>query len=167
MTGSIGALGPSGYGLLGQLISDSTSISNRLNTLTEQASSGLVSQTYAGLGAGAAVSLNLNPQLAAMQTWRNNIDQATGTMQVTQGAMTQLQSIASTFMADTNNLNGLNPTEVDSVAANARAALTQVAGLLDTQDGNVYVFGGQDTSNPPVPSPDIPRSCENPKIRIG
>ena len=30
----------------------------------------------------------------------------------------------------------------------------QVAELLDTQDGNTYVFAGQDTTNPPVPDPD-------------
>jgi flagellar hook-associated protein 3 FlgL len=154
MSGSISGIGPSGYGVLGQMISDSTTINNRLNTLTEQASSGLISQTYAGLGSGAAVSLNLNPQLIAMQTWQTNIGQATGTMQVTQTVMTQLQSIASAAVADTNNLNNVNPTEVDSIAANARSALTQVAGLLDTQDGGVYIFGGQDSSNPPVPSPD-------------
>lgn len=151
MSGGIG--GPTSYGILGQLIYDSASVSSRLGTLTEQASSGMVSQTYAGLGAGATVSLNLNPQLAAMQTWQDNIGQATGTMKVTQAAMTQLQSIASTFVASTNNLNTSNSSEVDSVAANAREALSQVAGLLDTRDGDTYVFGGQDTANPPVPSP--------------
>ena len=45
-------------------------------------------------------------------------------MQVTQTAMTQIQHIAATFVADIPNLNGLNPSEVDSVAANARSALS-------------------------------------------
>ena len=75
-------------------------------------------------------------------------------MQVTQTAMTQIQQIAATFVADIPNLNGLESTEVDSVAAQANAALQQVADLLDTQDGSSYVFGGQDSANPPVPSPD-------------
>lgn len=154
MSGSIGGGAPTAYGLLGQMISDSVSVRNRLDTLTGQASSGLVSQTYAGLGASASVSLDLNPQLSAMQTWKGNIDQATGNMQVTQTAMTQVQSIAATFFANMNNLNGLNSSTVDSVAASARDALTQVAGLLDTQNGGVYVFAGQDSGNPPVPSPD-------------
>ncbi len=154
MSGSIGGLTQSGYGIIDQLTANSTTLRQQVNILTEQASSGLVAPTYAGLGTGAAVALDLNPQLTALQTWQTNIGRATATMQVTQTAMTQLQSIASTFFADTNNLNGLNPSEVDSVAANARAALTQVAGLLDTQDGNTYVFGGQDSANPPVPAPD-------------
>jgi flagellar hook-associated protein 3 FlgL len=153
MSSSISATG--GYGMLSTLIANAAAVHQQLDTLTEQASTGMVAQTYAGLGgAGAAVSLDLNPQLNAIQTTQNNINQATGSMQVTQTAMTQIQSIASQFVADMPKLNNLNTTETDSVAADARQALTQVAGLLDSQDGSGnYVFGGQDSSNPPVPSP--------------
>lgn len=150
MTSAIGT----GYGILPTLIANSTSVHQQLDTLTEQASTGLVAQTYAGLGGEASVSLNLNPQLTALQTYQNDIGQATGSMAVTQTAMTQIQQIASTFAADIPNLNGLNASEVDSIAAQARTALQEVAGLLDTQDGSNYVFGGQDSANPPVPSPD-------------
>ncbi len=144
----------SGYGLLPTLIANSTSVHQQLDMLTEQASTGLVAQSYAGLGGEASVSLNLNPQLTALQTYQSNIGQATGSMQVAQTAMTQIQKIAATFASDMPNLNGLNPSEIDSIAAQANAALQQVAGLLNTQDGNNYVFGGQDTANPPVPAPD-------------
>ena len=51
-------------------------------------------------------------------------------------------------------MDGVNASAVDSIAASARDALSQVASLLDTQDGGVYVFAGQDTANPPVPDPD-------------
>jgi flagellar hook-associated protein 3 FlgL len=144
----------SGYGILPTLIANSTSVHQQLDTLTEQASTGLVSQTYAGLGGGASISLNLNPQLTALQTYQNDIGQATGSMSVTQTAMTQIQQIAANFVADIPNLSGLYPSEIDSIAAQANAALQQVAGLLDTKDGSNYVFGGQDSANPPVPSPD-------------
>ncbi len=143
-----------GYGILGTLIANSTAVHQQLDTLTEQASTGLVSQTYAGLGSGARISLDLNPQLSALTAAQTNINQATGSMQVTQAAMTQIQHIAATFASDMPNLNNVNSQEVDSIAANARQALTQLANLLDTQDGNNYVFGGQDSSNPPVPSPN-------------
>ena len=129
------------------------SVHQQLDTLTEQASTGLVSQTYAGLGGGeAGVSLDLNPQINTLQAYQNNINQATGSMQVTQTAMTQIQQIASTFADDIPNLSGVDSSEVDSIAAQANAALQQVATLLNTQDGTDYVFAGQDTSNPPVPS---------------
>jgi flagellar hook-associated protein 3 FlgL len=153
MSTTIGGTG-AGYGILGTLIANSTAVHQQLDTLTEQVSTGLVSQTYAGLGSGAGISLDLNPQLHALSTAQTNINQATGSMQVTQTAMTQIQQIAATFVSGMPNLNNVNPQEVDSIAANAQQALTQVANLLDTQDGSNYVFGGQDSSNPPVPSPN-------------
>lgn len=144
----------SGYGILPTLIANSASVHQQLDTLTQQVSTGLVSQTFAGLGAQASVALNLSPQITALQTYQTNIGQATGSMQVTQTAMTQIQQIAATFAADIPNLNGLNSSEVDSVAAQAKDALRQVADLLNTKDGNNYVFSGQDSANPAVPSGD-------------
>ncbi len=156
MSGSVGGLGGSsavGFGFNAALVTNAGNVHQQLDTLTEQASTGLVAQSYAGLGAGASVSLNLNPELSALQTYQNNISQASGNLQVTQSAMTQIQQIAATFVADIPSLTGVTGS-VDNVAANARSALTQVADLLDTQNGDVYVFGGQDSANPPVPNPD-------------
>jgi flagellar hook-associated protein 3 FlgL len=149
-----GTIGQTGFGLLSQLLVGSDNVTQRLDTLTQQASNGLIANTYAGLGAGAMVSLNLHPQIAAVQTQQKNIDAATGRLSVTQTAMTQLQSIASTFLANLNNLPGTAGSETATIATSARSALVQVANLLDTQDGNTYVFAGQDSLNPPVPNPD-------------
>jgi flagellar hook-associated protein 3 FlgL len=148
-----GVPGFSDYGMLGSLIAQSASVRQKLDQLTNQASSGLVGNSYAGLGAGAPVSLNLRPQIATLQAWQSNVDAATGRMSVAQSAMTQIQSIASNFYAQLNNVGGVNASAVDGIAASARDALSQVASLLDTQDGGVYVFAGQDTANPPVPDP--------------
>lgn len=153
MSGSIGGVG-GGFNLIQQLIADGASVRTQINSLTAQVSTGLVSTTYAGLGDGAAVALDLNPQLDNLKTWQANITQATGVMTVTQTAMTRVQSVASTFFAATNNLNGLNPSQVDSVAASARSALQDLANLLDTKDGSVYAFAGADSGNAPVPNPD-------------
>src|ERR1700733_10399589 len=142
------------YGQMSNLISDNATVKQKLDQLTTQISSGLVSNTYAGLGTGAAVSLNLQPQIASLQTWQANINQAASGMQVTQTAMTQIQQIASNFLAQTNNLEGTDSSEVDSIAAPAPQAVVKVSGLLDPKDGNTYVFAGQDMSNPPVPQPD-------------
>lgn len=151
---AIGTASLSNYGLLGSLTSDSNTIQQRLDTLTQQASTGSVATTYAGLGSGASVSLDLNPEIANLQTWQANINAATGTMDVAQTAMTQIQQIASNLFSQLDSLQGTDGSEVDSVAASARDALTEVANLLDTTDGTTYVFGGADSSNPPVPDPD-------------
>lgn len=155
MSGSIAGAGVTGYGLLGRLIADSANQRQRLDTLTAQASSGKIADTYAGLGSGAAVSLNLRPAIANIVVWQGNIDTATGRLGATQAAMTQIQSIVADFRAQLNNLNGLSGAmNVDTIAAKARSALAQVGNLLDTQVGGIYVFAGQDTANPPVPNPD-------------
>jgi flagellar hook-associated protein 3 FlgL len=147
-------VGPSDYGMLGKLIANASSVKQRLDTLTNQASTGLIGDTYAGLGTGASVSLDLRPQMANVQTWQNNVDASTGRMAVTQSAMANIQSIAASFYAQLNTVDGVNASAVDSIAASARDALSQVASQLDTQNGGVYVFAGQDTGNAPVPDPD-------------
>lgn len=155
MTGNITWTGgPSDYGMMSGLISGCQSVKQKLDTLTNQASTGLVGVTYAGLGTGAPVSLDLSPQIANMQTWQNNVNTANAQMDVAQSSLSSIESIAANFYAQLNNMQGADSSEIDSVAANAQQALTQVAGLLDAQDGGAYVFAGQDTGNAPVPNPD-------------
>ena len=144
----------SSYGALSQLVGDSASIRQTLETLNQQAATGRIADSYAGLGAGARTSLDLRPLIAHQQTWQTGIDAATGRMQVAQTAMTQIQQVASSLYAQLNSLNGLNPQSIDTIAASARQSLQQVAGLLDSKDGDTYVFAGQDGGNPPVPNPD-------------
>jgi flagellar hook-associated protein 3 FlgL len=149
-----GALSGIGFPVLGQLAAGLDQIKQNFDTLTEQASSGLISNTYAGLGGTAPVALSLAPQIADLQTAQNNIAAASGPAQVTQTAMTQIQSIAANLLAEMPTLQGVDSSAIDSVAASARSDLATVADLLDTQYDGVYVFAGQDTANPPVPDPD-------------
>jgi flagellar hook-associated protein 3 FlgL len=146
--------GPSDYGLMNTLVAQSASVKQKLDTLTNQASSGLVGTTYAGLGTGASTSLDLRPQIANMQTWQNNVNAATGTISAAQSALGSVESIASNFYSQLNNMEGVNSSEIDTIATSAQNALKDVAGLLDTQVGGAYVFAGQDSGNAPVPDPD-------------
>ena len=153
MSGAIGGLDGFGGGVGGTLMADSTAIKQRLDTLLQQAGSGYLADTYAGLGGGATVSLDLTPQIAAQQAWSSGIDTATAHMQVAQTALKQISAIASTFYADATALTNGAPAQVDSTAQAAQQALQQVAGLLNTTDGGTYVFAGQDSGNAPVPNP--------------
>ena len=141
------------YSTLGLLISDNASVKTQLDKLTEQVSTGYVADSYGGLGSAAQSALDLSPQIASLTSQRTAIGVATGQLGVTQSALSQLATIASTFAADTNSLNGISTTSIDSVAAAAKQALSQVASLLDTTDGSVYVFAGTDSTNPPIPDP--------------
>lgn len=136
------------------LIQGSQQIKKSFDTLTQQASTGLISQTWSGLGNGAPVALSLGPRIASLRAARSNIDSASGPIDVAQTAMKQIQSIASDLLAQLPKLNGVNPGQVDTVAAKARGNLLDLAGLLNSQYGDVYVFAGEDSANPPVPSPD-------------
>jgi len=106
MSSGISMIGVTGFAPFGQLIANAEATHTRLNNLTNQASTGLIANNYAGLGSGSSVSLNLRPQIANLQTWQNNVDAATGRMSVTQSALTQIQSIASNFYAQLNNVQG-------------------------------------------------------------
>ncbi len=142
-----------GYGLLSTLAQDSAAIQSQLSVATQQAATGKVSNTYAGLGAAARVSLDLRPQIAHQTTWSANIDAVSARLSVTQSALTAINQVAADFYAKMPSLNGLMAGAGAAVAAQARTALEQVAGLLNSKVGDTYVFAGQDTANPPVPDP--------------
>jgi flagellar hook-associated protein 3 FlgL len=141
------------YSTLGLLIADNASVKTQLDQLTEQISTGFVADSYGGLGASAQTALDLGPQLNTLTEQQTAIGAVSGQLGVTQTALSQIASIASTFAADTVNLNGIDPASVDSTAASATLALQQLAGILDTNDGDDFVFAGTDSANPPVPDP--------------
>lgn len=141
---------PATYGLLQQLINSGDAVQSQMATLVTQASTGLVSSTYAGLGSEAATSLTLNQELAQNQTWLSNITSAQTNISLTQSAMTTLSKIASSISAALDNIT---PNGIATLATQAQNDLQQVASILDTQNGGNYLFAGQDSANPPVPNP--------------
>ncbi len=140
-------------GFLARLAGNSATVRRQLETAQEQQATGKVSSTYAGLGAGARTSLSVRPAVEHVAVWQRNIDATTGRLAVTQGALTQISSIAADFFAKTNALTQIG-TPADVIAGQARDALKQVSELLNTRDGDVYVFAGEDTANPPLPDTD-------------
>jgi len=150
MSGTINP--PSESALLARLSDNSAAVRRQLDTATTQAATGRVAETYAGLGSGAKLSLDLRPQVTHAAAWQANIDGATGRLGVAQSALSSISTIAANFYAKAGTLNGLVPSEADSIAASARVALEQVGQLLNSKYGGVYVFAGQDTANPPLPS---------------
>ncbi len=149
-----GAISGQLYGPMTQIIENSAATRARLDQLTEQSSTGLISQTYSGLGAGAAQTvLSVAPQIATANAQIAAINATVGPMTVQQNALTQISSLTSGIVAQLSSLSTLDSAGVSTVTQAAQQALVQVATLLDTQDGGVYVFGGQDSGEPPVPDP--------------
>lgn len=149
MSGSISSSGDSA--LLARLIDNSASVRRQLDTATTQSATGRIAESYSGLGVGAKTSLDLRPQVTHATAWQTNIDGAAGRLGVAQSALSSISTIAADFFAKSGAINGLNPSEADSIAASARVALERVGQLLNSKAGDVYVFAGQDTGNPPLP----------------
>ena len=151
----IGSINGQNYGPMTQIINNAAATLQQLNTLTEQSSSGLISQTYAGLGGGAAQTvLSVSPQISSANAQISAINAATGPMTVQQNALTEISSITANVVSQLSGLNGLDTQGATAITTAAQQALVQVASLLDTKDGDVYVFGGQDSGEPPIADPD-------------
>jgi flagellar hook-associated protein 3 FlgL len=149
-----------GAGTLQQLIEQAAATKSRLDQLTTQASSGYIATTYAGVdaasgGAGATQSsLALGGQIASLTSTVSNINAATGRMGIQQTALANISSVASGVLSALQSVDPINPQSLAVVASSAQLALVQVANMLDTKDGNVYVFGGQNSNEPPIPNPN-------------
>lgn len=142
-------------GLLAQLVSDNKATQAQLDKLTEQTSSGLVSQTYGGLGTSASVAINLSPQLDEISSWQTNISMASTTLSVSQSVLGQISSIVSTFSSSTLGTDMETASGAQSLATEASQALTQVVSLLNTSSGGQYTFAGTDSSNPPISTSEL------------
>jgi flagellar hook-associated protein 3 FlgL len=145
--------GSSYYGLLGALVADSQTAQQQVDLLTQETASGLISNSFSGLSSGSKLSLDLSTEIAHDNAWESNIGQADSMISITQTTMNQIGSIASNFNGLIDSLTGADPAAIDAVAGQAKTALQQVAGLLDSSDAGQYIFSGQDTGNPPIPNP--------------
>ncbi len=135
---------------LARLTRESSVIKTQLDTLTTQASTGLVSQRFGGLGSAAQLSLDLRPQISRIDSFTQNIGVANTKLSVTDSTLGQLQTIAQTFLTGTYQMSATTPQGVDTMASQAKSALGQVEALLNTQVGQNYIFTGEDTSRPPL-----------------
>jgi len=151
MSGTISGMG---FPALGQLLADLTQTKKRFDLLTQQAASGLISNTWSGLNDTAPIALDLGPRIDNLKVTQSNIASASGPAGVTQSAMKQIGSIAANLLAQMPNLANFNASGIDTIAASARNDLAEVGDLLNSQYGGDYVFAGQDSSNPPVPNAD-------------
>ena len=144
----------SDYSFMARLLNNSGTVRDQLEQAQEQVASGYVSNSYSGLGTQARTALSLAPVIAHQTAYGQNIDAAQGRLDVTQSSMTAISGIAAKFYASVNTYNPGDQTSVQSLAADAKSALQQIGDLLNAKSGDIYVFSGKDTSNPPVPNTD-------------
>ncbi|MGU3287329.1 flagellin [Methylobacterium mesophilicum] len=125
-------------------------LKNQLNDLSNQLSSGKVSQTYGGLGTGRSTALAAQATLSALDGYATGITAAQTRTNLAVTSLTQVATLGTTARAALNN--GLQSVAVNSTAGRS-LALANLQTALDTLNqsaaGN-YLFGGGDTTTQPV-----------------
>lgn len=148
MSQSISALGAVGRPLAGTLL-----IRDRLDVVSRQVSTGLVSETYGGLSANASKSISIRAEMARREAYGNAIEFAELRLRTMQPALERIGELASDLAADA--LAAVTRTVgIGVVAEEARSALIEMMSLLNSEVGNEFVFGGTDSTRPPVPNAD-------------
>jgi len=125
-------------------------LKNQLNDLSNQLSSGKVSQTYGGLGTGRSTALAAQATLSALNGYGAGITAAQTRTSLAVTSLTQVAKLGTDARTALNN--GLQ-----SVAANTTAgrsiALANLQTALDTLNQSAagsYLFGGRDATTQPV-----------------
>ncbi len=131
-----------------------TGITNQLDTLSQELSSGQAAQTYSGLGSQAGVVLALNGQLSALNGYSTTASTVGTTLTMAQSVLTQLGNSSSAIVQSINgqgtfNLDNNGQTTTQTAAA---SQLDQILSLLNTQVGDNYIFSGSAPNQPSVAS---------------
>ena len=133
---------------------NATQLRDRITVLGEQISTGRKGKTYAAVGSDAPKAIDLRGEIGRRETYQTTINQTLSKIRVSQNVLDRIGAIAEKFTANTAKLlGGAKPEEIQIQAAQAEAAMAEVATLLNEQFAGEYLFGGSDSRNPPIPNP--------------
>ena len=141
-----------GSSVLGQSVQN---INNQLTNLSTELSTGVKSQTYAGMGVNEGFAIAARAQLSnisAFTTTMTNVNTIisaanTGLQSLSQTA----KSVQSSAAATPQNLGSSGQTIAQQ---NAQSQLSSIVGILNTQVGDRYIFSGSAINTPAVASAD-------------
>lgn len=144
-----------GISLTSRIDLNTIMLRDRMAQLGDQISTGRKGNSYAALGTEAPKAMDLRAEIGRRETYQNMIGQTLSKVQVTQNVLNRLGAIAERFAASSTKLMGAaKPEEIQIQAGQAKAALVEVASLLNEEYAGEHLFGGADTHNPPIPNPN-------------
>jgi len=144
-----------GINLTGRIDLNAIMLRERLTLFGEQISTGRKGSSYAALKTEAPKSMDLRAEILRRDAYQNTIGQTLSRIQITQDVLDRIGAIAEKFTAGTAKLMGATkPEEIQIQAGQARAALVEVANLLNEKYNGEYLFGGSNIHEPPIPDPD-------------
>jgi flagellin-like hook-associated protein FlgL len=127
----------------------------RLDDLQRQLATGRKADSYAGLGLGRSLTVGLNNQLAMLGSFDDTINQVGVRLALAQTTLSQIGDI--TRDAKTAAMNSPFDPDASGQTSDQRTAANQLdllVGLLNTDDGERYLFAGRTSDQVPVESPD-------------
>src|SRR6266478_10246518 len=141
-----------GSSVLGQSVQN---INNQLTNLSTELSTGVKSQTYAGMGVNEGFAVAARAQLSNISAFTTTM---TNVNTIISAANTALQSLSQTASsvqssaaATPQNLTSSGQTIAQQ---NAASQLSSIVGILNTQVGDRYIFSGSAINPPAVASAD-------------
>ena len=144
-----------GINLTGRIDQNAIFLRERLTQLSEQISTGRKGSSYAALRSDAPKSMDLRAEITRREAYQSTIGQTLSKVQITQDVLDRIGAIAEKFTAGTAKLLGAaKPEEIQIQAGQAKAALVEVANLLNENYFGEYLFGGSNTHEAPIPNPD-------------
>src|SRR5277367_4542379 len=141
-----------GSSVLGQSVQN---INNQLTDLSTQLSTGVKSQTYAGMGVNEGFAVAARAQLANISAFTTTM---TNVNTIISGANTALQSLSDTA-SSVQSSAAANPQNLGSsgqtvAQQNAASQLSSIVGILNTQVGDRYIFSATAINTPAMASSD-------------
>lgn len=129
------------------------SMRSQLTDLQRQLGTGKKSDTYAGVGIERGVAVGLRARLSAIDAYGDTISNVGVRLSLAQTTLTRISAVTRTVKSATL----LSPYKLESGGQtvdqrNARSQLDEILGLLNTQAGDRYLFGGRVVDRPVVES---------------
>ena len=138
--------------VLGQSVRN---ISNQLSDLSTSLSTGVKSQSYAGMGVNEGFAIAARSQLANISAFSDTMTNVTTMINAANTALQSLSTITgqvqSTAASTPQNLTSTGQTIGQQ---NATSQLSAIVGILNTQVGDRYLFSGTAINTAAVASPD-------------
>jgi flagellar hook-associated protein 3 FlgL len=140
-------IGPGGS-LFGQAVQN---LNNQLTTLSTQLATGEKSTTYSGIGPGEGFAIAARSQLSAISAFTDTITNVNTTIDAANTALQSLSQITGQVQSDAASTpQNINSTGQTIAQQNALTELTSIAGILNTQVGDRFIFSGSAINTPSV-----------------
>lgn len=140
------------YGSLQTLLQNMGQVQSNLNDAQVQTSSGKKSQTFDGISSSVEQFTALNAQVNRLTDYQQSNGVIVGQLQTTNTALGQVTQLATSVKSlIASQLSGT--TSSAAFSQQLQSELGTLTSILNTNYSGSYIFGGTNTSTPPVKTP--------------